>query len=87
VPAPGATKLFEFDASKGGGRADSWHTDVTFVDAFPKMSILRGVKIPAFGGDTVCANAANAAIAYERLPAHLRTLADSLWAIHGNDDD
>jgi alpha-ketoglutarate-dependent taurine dioxygenase len=23
---------FELDASKGGGRADSWHTDVTFVD-------------------------------------------------------
>src|SRR5690606_16089948 len=40
VPAPNGTKLFELDASKGGGRADSWHTDVTFVDAFPKISIL-----------------------------------------------
>jgi taurine dioxygenase len=57
---------------------------VTFVDAFPRISILRGVTIPAVGGDTVWANAA---IAYERLPAHLRTLADSLWAIHGTDDD
>ncbi len=43
VPSPQGTKLFELDASKGGGRADSWHTDVTFVDAFPKISILRGV--------------------------------------------
>ena len=84
VPAPGGTKLFELDASKGGGRADSWHTDVTFVDAFPKISILRGVTIPAYGGDTVWANTA---IAYERLPAHLKTLADSLWAIHSNDYD
>ena len=84
VPAPQGTKLFELDASKGGGRADSWHTDVTFVDAFPKISILRGVKIPAYGGDTVWANTA---IAYERLPTQLRKLADSLWAIHSNDYD
>jgi alpha-ketoglutarate-dependent taurine dioxygenase len=67
VPSPTGTKLFELDASKGGGRADSWHTDVTFVDAFPKISILRGVKIPAYGGDTVWANTA---LAYERLPAN-----------------
>ncbi|QHJ00907.1 TauD/TfdA family dioxygenase [Xylophilus rhododendri] len=84
VPAPDGTKLFELDASKGGGRADSWHTDVTFVDAFPKISILRGVTIPAFGGDTVWANTA---AAYERLPAHLKALADSLWAVHSNDYD
>ncbi|MDM0056655.1 TauD/TfdA dioxygenase family protein [Variovorax fucosicus] len=84
VPSPQGTKLFELDASKGGGRADSWHTDVTFVDAFPKISILRGVTIPAYGGDTVWANTA---VAYERLPAHLKQLADSLWAVHSNDYD
>ena len=84
VPSPDGTKLFELDASKGGGRADSWHTDVTFVDAFPKISILRGVKIPAYGGDTVWANTAHA---YERLPAQLKQLADQLWAIHSNDYD
>lgn len=84
VPSPTGTKLFELDASKGGGRADSWHTDVTFVDAFPKISILRGVKIPAYGGDTVWANTA---VAYERLPAHLKQLADQLWAVHSNDYD
>ena len=84
VPAPQGTRLFELDASKGGGRADSWHTDVTFVDAFPKISILRGVIIPAYGGDTVWANTA---VAYERLPDSLRQLADHLWAVHGNDYD
>ena len=84
VPSPQGTKLFELDASKGGGRADSWHTDVTFVDAFPKISILRGVQIPAFGGDTVWANTA---LAYERLPKHLKDLADQLWAVHSNDYD
>jgi len=84
VPSPEGTKLFELDASKGGGRADSWHTDVTFVDAFPKISILRGVKIPAYGGDTVWANTVHA---YERLPAQLKQLADQLWAVHSNDYD
>ena len=84
VPSPTGTKLFELDASKGGGRADSWHTDVTFVDAFPKISILRGVKIPAYGGDTVWANTA---VAYERLPTQLKQLADQLWAVHSNDYD
>ncbi|MDB5828683.1 MAG: Taurine dioxygenase [Variovorax sp.] len=84
VPSPSGTKLFELDASKGGGRADSWHTDVTFVDAFPKISILRGVTIPAYGGDTVWANTA---LAYERLPQHLKQLADNLWAVHSNDYD
>jgi alpha-ketoglutarate-dependent taurine dioxygenase len=84
VPAPRGTQLFELDASKGGGRADSWHTDVTFVDAFPKISILRALEIPAYGGDTVWANTA---IAYERLPAQLKQLADGLWAVHSNDYD
>ena len=84
VPSPRGTQLFELDASKGGGRADSWHTDVTFVDAFPKISILRAVKIPAYGGDTVWANTAHA---YERLPPQLKQLADQLWAVHSNDYD
>ncbi|TAL95364.1 MAG: TauD/TfdA family dioxygenase [Paraburkholderia sp.] len=84
VPSPEGTKLFELDASKGGGRADSWHTDITFLDAFPKISILRGVKIPAYGGDTVWANTV---AAYERLPEDLKRLADSLWAVHTNDYD
>jgi alpha-ketoglutarate-dependent taurine dioxygenase len=84
VPAREGTRLFELDASRGGGRADSWHTDVTFVAAFPKISILRGVTIPAFGGDTVWANTA---AAYERLPDDLKRLADGLWAVHSNDYD
>lgn len=84
VPAPKGTKIFELDASKGGGRADSWHTDVTFLDAFPKYSVLRGVTIPPYGGDTVWADTT---AAYRRLPAHLKALADNLWAVHSNDYD
>lgn len=84
VPAPAGTKLFELDASKGGGRADSWHTDVTFVDAFPKISILRGVTIPEYGGDTVWANTV---LAYEQLPESLKQFVGSLRAVHSNNYD
>jgi alpha-ketoglutarate-dependent taurine dioxygenase len=87
VPHPtiGATKgnasILELDSARGGGRADQWHTDVTFVDAYPKISILRGVVIPPFGGDTIWSNTA---AAYRDLPPPLQHLADELWAVHSN---
>ncbi|MGE6387490.1 TauD/TfdA dioxygenase family protein [Pseudomonas sp. NPDC078416] len=62
-------------------RANSWHTDVTFVANYPKISILRGVVIPPYGGDTVWANTA---AAYADLPDGLKTLADGLRALHTN---
>ncbi|SOE52547.1 TauD/TfdA dioxygenase family protein [Orrella dioscoreae] len=84
VPAPAGTRIFELDASRGGGRADSWHTDVTFAEAFPKYGILRAVTVPAYGGDTIWANTA---AAYAHLPESLQRLADGLWAVHSNDYD
>jgi alpha-ketoglutarate-dependent taurine dioxygenase len=57
-PALSGKSILELDASTGGGRADSWHTDVTFVPDYPKLCILRGVVVPEFGGDTVWANTA-----------------------------
>jgi taurine dioxygenase len=80
-PARPGTAILELDSTGGGGRADHWHTDVTFVDAYPKISILRGVVIPPFGGDTVWANTV---AAYEGLPPALKALAESLWAAHSN---
>lgn len=77
----GTASVLELDASRGGGRADQWHTDVTFVEAYPKASVLRGVVIPPVGGDTVWANTASA---YDSLPAPVKALADSLRAIHSN---
>ena len=83
VPSRAGTQILELD-SQHGGRADSWHTDVTFEAAYPQLSILRAVVIPPSGGDTVWANTATA---YQRLPAPLKALADQLWALHGNDYD
>ncbi|MDQ7260645.1 TauD/TfdA family dioxygenase [Paracoccus sp. PS-1] len=77
----GTDSVLELDSRRGGGRADRWHTDVTFVEAYPKASVLRGVVIPPVGGDTIWANTATA---YSDLPEPLRVLADGLRAVHSN---
>jgi alpha-ketoglutarate-dependent taurine dioxygenase len=64
--------------------ANSWHTKVTFVDRVPAFSVLRGVTIPPYGGNTVWANTADA---YDRLPHPLKALVENLWAVHTNDYD
>lgn len=79
--AKGTASMIELDSARGGSRADFWHTDVTFVDAYPKIAVLRGVVIPPFGGDTVWSNTA---AAYLDLPPPLQRLADELWAVHSN---
>lgn len=84
VPSKDGTRhVLELD-SLHGARANSWHTDVTFDLAYPKVSVLRGVVIPPVGGDTVWANTV---AAYERLPAELKALADRLRAVHTNTYD
>jgi alpha-ketoglutarate-dependent taurine dioxygenase len=80
---PGTQYITELD-SRYGGRANSWHTDVTFVDAYPKASILRALTVPAYGGDTTWASTA---AAYESLSPELRLLAEGLWALHTNQYD
>jgi alpha-ketoglutarate-dependent taurine dioxygenase len=75
--------LLELD-SQHGGKSNVWHTDMTFTASYPSASILRGVVIPPAGGDTVWANTVQA---YAHLPAPLRSLVDTLWAVHSNDYD
>jgi taurine dioxygenase len=74
-------EVLDLDYGRTATRSNEWHTDVTFVDRPPLGSILRAVEIPPVGGDTVWANLVTA---YQDLPAHLRTLADQLWAVHSN---
>jgi alpha-ketoglutarate-dependent taurine dioxygenase len=69
-------------ADRGGPRIESrWHTDVTFVPNPPMASILRGVIVPPYGGDTQWTNLA---VAYERLSEPIRDLVDRLHAVHHN---
>ncbi len=63
------------------GKANSWHTDVTFVDRVPAISVLRAIKLPLYGGTTVWANTVEA---YRRLHPALQALAGSLRAVHSN---
>jgi alpha-ketoglutarate-dependent taurine dioxygenase len=80
----GTKGILELDAAAGNARADQWHTDVTFLDAPPRYSILRAVRIPAYGGDTCWANTV---AAYDELSPELKQLAESLWAVHTNKYD
>ena len=66
------------------GRANHWHTDVTFVLNPPQASTLRSIIVPPYGGETLIANAG---AAYRDLPEPLRAFADTLWAVHTNDYD
>jgi taurine dioxygenase len=84
VPAvSGAPHVLSVD-SDDGARANQWHTDVTFVRTPPKLSTLRGIVIPPYGGNTLIANTA---AAYQDLPEPLREFADRLWAVHSNAAD
>jgi alpha-ketoglutarate-dependent taurine dioxygenase len=76
----GTEAVLDIDGTHGN-RATAWHTDVTFVDAYPQASILRALVVPTHGGDTAWANTATA---YESLPAKLKEIANNLWAVHSN---
>jgi taurine dioxygenase len=83
VPSePGAPNVLPVDSEDG--RANQWHTDVTFVLNPPQLSTLRSIVIPPYGGETLIANSA---AAYRDLPEPLRRFADTLWAVHTNDYD
>jgi alpha-ketoglutarate-dependent sulfate ester dioxygenase len=76
--------VLELDAQRGGGKANAWHTDVTFLGRPPAVSILRAITLPPYGGDTAWANTA---AAYQNLTSGLRILAESLRALHTNEYD
>ncbi len=65
-------------------KANSWHTDVTFVDRIPKASLLRAITLPDYGGTTTWASTE---AAYDLLPEPLRALVENLWAVHTNQYD
>ena len=65
-------------------KANSWHTDVTFVDRIPKASLLRAISLPEYGGTTTWASTE---AAYDQLPDPLRALVENLWAVHTNEYD
>ena len=67
----------------GGPMIESrWHTDVTFMPQPPMASILRGLVVPPYGGDTQWTNLVTA---YEQLSPQVQEFIDGLHAVHHND--
>jgi taurine dioxygenase len=60
-----------------------WHIDITFVANPNRYSILHGVEIPPYGGDTLFTNLI---AAYEGLSPPIRALVDGLQAVHRTTD-
>jgi alpha-ketoglutarate-dependent sulfate ester dioxygenase len=60
-----------------------WHIDITFVANPTAYSVLYGVEIPPYGGDTLFCNLVEA---YRGLSPPIRTLIDGLQAIHRTGD-
>jgi len=75
MPSP---HIFELKATEGG-IADEWHTDLTFTDSPPLMSILNMVTCPEAGGDTMWTNLI---AAYNELSEPMQEMLDGLTALH-----
>ncbi len=68
--------------SAGVSIESRWHTDVTFLDCPPMASILRGLVVPEYGGDTQWTNLV---VAYEQLSPEIQRFVDGLHAVHHNE--
>lgn len=77
----GATRNQGDDAGQPPRVESNWHTDITFSLAPPAASILRGVVVPPYGGDTQWTNLARA---YARLSPEVQRFIDGLHAVHHN---
>jgi taurine dioxygenase len=60
-------------------KIDTWHTDMTFLARPPLGTILRGLIIPARGGDTLWASLF---AAWEALSDRMQRYLDGLTALH-----
>lgn len=64
---------------KRRGSAEGWHSDVSWKEIPPKLSMLLARTIPSVGGDTVFASQYKA---YEDLSDHMKDLLEKLDAEH-----
>lgn len=65
--------------SERGGRADVWHSDVTFNETPPIAAVLQQISGPVAGGDTMWANQY---AAFEAMSQEMQTFLRRLTAIH-----
>ena len=68
----------ETTRGKGGGN-NTWHTDVSFDEHPPAVSILQAIELPEVGGDTLFASMY---AAFESLSQPLRNMVEGMEALH-----
>lgn len=71
--------LKEASEAGGGVFGGEWHADFSFLANPPAGSVLNAIEIPEVGGDTVWASQT---IAYDSLPAALKSVVDERRAVH-----
>lgn len=76
---PGLVRIYKSPDTPVDRYENSWHTDGTWREAPAMGAVLRCVECPPVGGDTAWANMA---LAYEKLPQHIKDLIAPLRARH-----
>ncbi len=76
---PGLVRIYKSPEQPNDRYENSWHTDATWREKPPFGCVLRCVECPPVGGDTMWANMA---LAYARLPDHVKRQIEGLRARH-----
>jgi alpha-ketoglutarate-dependent taurine dioxygenase len=76
---PGLVRIYKSPDMPNDRYENAWHTDATWREKPPFGCVLRCVECPPVGGDTMWVNMA---LAYERLPDHVKTQIAGLRARH-----
>jgi taurine dioxygenase len=76
---PGLVRIYKDKDNRPDDFENAFHCDATWRQAPPMGSVLRCVEGPQVGGDTLWVNMA---LAYEKLPEHVKEQVDGLIASH-----
>jgi len=76
---PGLVRIYKSPDQPTPRYENAWHTDATWREAPPRISILRCRECPPVGGDTMWANMV---LAYDNLPQHIKDEIADLRARH-----
>src|SRR5215469_12745710 len=76
---PGLVRIYKSPDAPNDRYENAWHTDATWREKPPFGCVLRCVECPPMGGDTMWVNMA---LAYEKLPEHIKTQIAGLRARH-----
>lgn len=76
---PGLVRIYKTPDKPNDRYENAWHCDATWREKPPFGCVLRCIECPDVGGDTMWVNMA---LAYERLPDHIKTPIAGLRARH-----